>query len=258
MENNRKTSQFRDGLLFKAELIEGKDGKILLHCECEDRKSKELFGMDFTTDQIKNQTDHLVDKLEGFLKLLEIGLHGSSSECTLIIVRQENQVILSFSYKTDIFNREFDVSLRKFHRDETERLSNIVHDLQNDMHQLQLKVSAPMNWKKLKLKNGCCIEGKGIHEAPPSYLYRDHTIHIRGYVRFPEVIESRDKGMAIAKLPKEFFPMDYMKVFKQPSPDEIQSTFYRIDIRTNGEIYLHNPVPNGSVFLDGMTLLCTK
>jgi len=259
MMENRKITHYRDGLLFKAEIVETKEGKLVLRCECEERKSKELYGIEFTNEEVRIQSDYLVDKLEGFLKLLEVGLFGNSSECTLIIVRNEDQVVLSFSYRSNIISRDFDVSLRRFHRNEMERISTIVSDIQNDMSKLQMEQAAPLLWKSLKLENGCCTTGKTKWEAPPSYIVHNRIMHIRGYVKLPECIPNNlEDGMVIAKLPGVYFPMDYMVVFKMPSPITDQVTFYRVDIRTNGDIYLHSPTPGGSVFLDGMQLLCEK
>jgi len=227
--------------------------------ECEEKKSKELYGIDFSAEDARVKSDYLVDKLDGFLKLIEVGLLGNSSECTLIIVRNEDQVVLSFSYKTDIISRDFEISLRRFHRDEMERISTIVTDLQNDMSNLQMDKVAPLKWKNIKLMNGCCTEGKTEWEAPPSYVVHNRIMHIRGYVKLPACIgRSEEMGMVIGKLPQEYFPMKYMAVYKMPSPITDQVTFYRIDIRPNGDLYLHNPTPEGSVFLDGMNLLCEK
>lgn len=259
MEPTKKINHFRDGLLFKGEIVEGKDGKMILHCECEDKKTKELYALDFTTEQVRIQTEHLLDRLESFLKLYEVGLTGNSNECTLIIVRHSDQVVLSFSYRTDIVIRDFDISFRRFHRDETERLNTIVMDLQNDMASIHMQNNAKMNWKPLKLLNGCGIEGKSSAEAPPSFIYHNRTLHLRGLVRFPEDLGKNKDGIIIGQLPKEYFPLDYMKVYRQPSPyPDDQVTTVRIDIRTNGEIYAYHPIPFGSVYLDGITLLCTK
>jgi len=259
MFEGKKINHFRDGLVFKAEITENKEGKPILHCECEEKKSKELYGIDFTADEIRIQTDYLVDKLEGFLKLMEVGLLGTSNECTLIIVRNQDQVVLSFSYRTEIISRDFDVPLRKFHRDEVERIATIVNDLQTDMSNLQMQKAAPLKWKDLKLMNGCCTTGIKKYEAPPSYIVHDRVMHVRGYVRLPEDINRNyETGMIIAKFPKDYFPMEYMVVHKLPSPVTDQVTFYRVDVRCNGDIYLHNPTPGGSVFLDGMTFLCEK
>jgi len=254
----KKISHFRDGMLFKGEILESKEGKLNLHCECEDKKSKDLFSFDLKKEEVKLQTNYLVEDLEAFLKLYQVGLLGNSSEISLVVLKHDdNNIILSFSYRTEIVNRDFEVIFRKFHRNETERLSSIVNDLQKDVHNLQLSVSAPMAWHPLKLLNGCTTDGREPHDAPPSYLYHNGMLCIRGYVKFPSSFRD-PKGVVIAQLKKSYFPVDYNKVFKQFSNSDEQLTFFRVDITTTGELYVHNPSPDVAIFLDGMNIMCNS
>lgn len=252
----KKFSHFRDGMYFKGEIVETKEGKLVLHCECEDRRSKDLWGFELKPEEVKIQTNYLVDDLDSFLKILQVGLLGTSQECTLVLLRQDdNNVILSVSYRTELVNREFEILFRKFHRNETERISHIVNDLQKDIHNLQMNYGASLTWHPLKLLNGCTDNGREPKIAPPSWYWHHNNLEIRGFVRFPAHV---DDGIVVAKLPKEFFPVDYDKVFKQTQDSMNQLTFNRVDIRKNGDIFVHNPTPNAGIFLDGMSICCKK
>jgi len=178
---------------------------------------------------------------------MEIGLLGTDAFWSLIIMKQDNEVMLSFSYRSDLIIKDFAFQLQKLNRNETERLSSIVKDLQYEISAIRTQNSAQVSWQKLKLLNGATAG-----TVAPQYALLNRVIYLRGSVRVPE---QSNGSLVLLQLPKEFFSSDFPLTLMASAQGKDTFGVCRVDVRGSGEAVVSCNKSMQTVFLDGISFL---